>query len=41
MQEILIIYSEFTFSLSVILLVFGSEVETFDLISINFPVKSL
>lgn len=39
MQETLIIYSGFTFSLSVILSALTSEVGTFELININFPVK--
>lgn len=39
MQEILIIYSGFTFSLSIILSVFASEVRTFAPINIRFPVK--
>lgn len=39
MQEILIIYSGFAFSLSIILSAFASEVGTFAFININFPVK--
>lgn len=39
MQEILIIYSGFTVSLSIILSVFASEVGRLVLINIHFPVK--
>lgn len=39
MQEILIMYGGFAFPLSIILSVFASEVGTFALINIHFPVK--